>query len=148
MPLQRSRSTPSPAGKLVANGNSQGTTPARLKPGQVALAFIYFEMGGNPPPRNAKSIFTAQRAAPGTESFDSADIKVTEAERSGQRLVGTAENTNSKELEGPYGELLSEHGTYAAPDGPLAANGSVSYSIDLYGQPCPTFLVGSTAYFK
>ncbi|TCC65684.1 hypothetical protein E0H73_01735 [Kribbella pittospori] len=147
-----------PAGKLVANGNSQGTTPATLIPGQVALAFIYFEMGGNTPPANAKYAFTAQGTAPGTESFDSADLKVTEAERSGQRLVGTAKNTNSKALEGPYSvqaycfspsdKLLSEHGTYAEPDGPLAPGGSVSFSIDLYDQACPRFLVGSTAYFK
>ncbi len=145
-------------GKLVANGNSQGTIPATLKPGHVGLAYIYFEIGGRTPPANARYTFIAQGSAPSIESLSSADLRVIEAERSGQRIVGTAKNTNSKQVDGPYtvqaycftstGKLLSEQGSFASPDGPLAPNGSVTFSIDLYDKRCPTFLVGSTAHFS
>lgn len=43
--LEITGSARTPAGKFVAAGNSQGTTPATLAPGQVGPAFIYFEMG-------------------------------------------------------------------------------------------------------
>jgi hypothetical protein len=44
-------------------------------------------------------------------------------------------------------ELLSEDGDYAEQDGPVDANGQVTFTASLYGASCPTFAVGIGGYF-
>ena len=45
--------TATAGGKLVATGSSQGTQPAWVAPGEVGMAFIYFETGNEIPDSGA-----------------------------------------------------------------------------------------------
>lgn len=44
-------------------------------------------------------------------------------------------------------KVISQQGAFAEQDGPVAADGQVSFSANLYGVNCPTFTVGVDGYF-
>lgn len=144
-------------GVLVVTGTSQGTTPAQVAPGGLALAFIYFDMNAAVPPADATFQFTFETSAADTSSYNTATLKATEAQRSGGSIVGTGVNATDATVVGPFaanvycfdaaGHVSSTVGTYTNESAEIAPGGTVSFTADLYGAACETFLVGITGYF-
>jgi hypothetical protein len=145
------------SGNVVATGSSQGCEPAQIKPGDPALGYIYFGADKALPPVGARYTFAADTTAADTSPFNTASVKIDEANNTGQAIVGTATNKTGATLTGPYsvtaycfdarGTLVATHGAFAEPDSDLASNGTVSFTVDLYGEQCPSYLVGSSGYF-
>lgn len=144
-------------GKLVASGQSQGTAPAQVQPGEVGLGFIYFEDEKSMPDKGLKYEFTAKTSPADTSSYNTAPLTVGEATANGSSIVGTATNKTGKPLTGPYsvqvycftGNKLTEHvGAFADQDGDIAADAKVSFTVPLYDTKCPNFTVGVAGYFK
>ena len=59
--------------------------------------------------------------------------------------------------EGPYSvaiycfdgdNQLRQTGSYAEQDGPIEDGGTVTFTVDLYGEECPKFVVGVGGYFS
>jgi hypothetical protein len=143
-------------GSIVATGSSQGTIPAQVKPGEVGLAFIFFDGQSKLPPADAQYQFTVKTSPANQNGYNTAPLGVTEANLSGNAIVGAAVNRTGKSVEGPFAvsvycfdgdKLLSQQGAFAEQQGPVAADGQVTFSADLYGANCPTFTVGVDGYF-
>ncbi|WP_280827708.1 hypothetical protein [Mycobacterium sp. OTB74] len=143
-------------GKIVATANSQGTIPAQVQPGEVGLAFIYFGPGDPKPPTEAAYDFQAKTSAADQHSYNTAALKVTEANASGDAVVGGAVNSTGKSVEGPFSvstycfdgdKLLGAHDAFAKQNGPAAPDEQVTFSVPLYGASCPTFIVGVGGFF-
>ena len=144
-------------GKIVATGSSQGTVPAQVQPGEAGLAFIFFDGTAELPPADAEYEFTVKTSPADQSAYNTAPLKVTEANRSGDAIVGAAVNETGESLAGPFSvdaycvdgdKVLSEHGNFAEQDGPLAADGQVTFSASLFGADCPTFVVGVSGFFE
>lgn len=144
-------------GKLVATGKSQEVQPAQLKPGEVGLSYIYFELNTTQPPAGASYSFSSETMPADTSSYNTSTLRVTEANRSGGSVVGTATNNTGKAVEGPYkvdvfcftgvGKLRAVVGTFTDQDGKVGPSGEVTFTADLYGASCPKFVVGVTGFF-
>lgn len=143
------------SGRLVATGSSQHVAPAQLVPGQAGLAFIYFEHP-RAVPSGARFAFRFETMPADKSSYNTATLKVIEANRSSGAIVGTGKNTTGAKLQGPYavslfcfahGQVTRTDGTYADQDNDLPPDGTVTFSLDLYGHSCPKFLVGITSYY-
>lgn len=144
-------------GDLVASGQSQGSTPAQVKPGEVGMAFIYFEDAKSLPDSGLTYEFSFDTTAADTSSYNTAPLTVKEATLNGKSIVGTALNATGKALTGPYdvqvycfngNNLVSQTGTFADRDGDIAADESVSFTASLNGAKCPTFAVGVSGFFQ
>lgn len=142
-------------GKIVSTGSSQGTSPSQVQPGEVGLSYIYFE-NSKAIPDNTDYEFKAESSPINTESFNTAPLKVTEANLSGDAVVGSATNKTGASTDGPYeapvycfkgDKLLRYTGGFAEQDGPIKAGGKATFTVDLYGEKCPTFAVGVSGYF-
>jgi hypothetical protein len=145
------------AGRVAATGSSQAVVPAQLAPGEVGLALVYFDIGTAKPPRGATYTFTAETSPADTSSYNTAPVKLTEANLTGGQIVGTGRNTTGKEIEGPYGveafcfgmgnQMTDVVGTFANEDGNVQPGGTISFTIDLAGTACVRYLVGASGYF-
>jgi hypothetical protein len=144
-------------GAIVATGSSQGTIPAQVRPGEIGLAFIFFQVNTTLPPEDAKYDFTVNSVAANTNSYNTAPLRVTEVNPGGDSLVGGAVNDTGKKGEGPFAvsvycfdgdNIKSEHGGFAEQQGPLSPGGQATFTVTLYGAPCPTFAVGVSGYFS
>lgn len=139
-------------GKIIASGRSQGFSPAVVPAGGLSLGYVFFSAAL---PTTAKIEFTvASKQLKGDPYFQ--DLKVDQANAVGTSITGKATNTSKNNLKGPYGvhvtcfdaagSLLSSQTGYASPDADLAAGQSVTFQVDFYDDPCPTFLVGVSGY--
>ena len=139
-------------GKILASGRSQGFSPAVVPAGGVSLGYVFFDAKL---PDTAKLEFTvASKPLEGDPYFQ--DLKVDQANAMGTSVTGKATNTSKNKLNGPYGvhvtcfdakgSLLGSQTGFASPDADLAAGQSVTFQVDFYGEPCPTFLVGVSGY--
>ncbi|MDT7719623.1 MAG: hypothetical protein QOE94_634 [Mycobacterium sp.] len=144
-------------GAIVATGSSQGTIPAQVQPGEVGIAFIFFDGNSQLPPENAKYEFSVKTSSADQAAYNTAALKVTEANTSGDAIVGAAVNDTGKTVAGPFAvsvycfdgnNLLSHHGAFTQQDGPTATGGQVTFTDALYGATCPTFAVGVAGYFE
>lgn len=139
-------------GKILASGRSQGFSPAVVPAGGISLGYVFFDADL---PATAKLEFTvASRPLKGDPYFQ--DLKIDQANPMGTSLTGKATNTSKNTLNGPYGvhvtcfdangSLLGSQTGFASPDADLAAGQSVTFQVDFYNEPCPTFLVGVSGY--
>jgi len=149
--------TASVGGKLVASGSSQGTIPAQVKPGEEGFGYIYFDDVSSIPASGVQYDFKASTMPADTSSYNTAPLNVTQADNNGTSIIGGAVNKTGKPLAGPYsvgvycfnGDALSTSTMdYATETGDIEADGTVSFSHDLYDEPCDTFAVGVSGYFK
>jgi hypothetical protein len=69
-------------------------------------------------------------------------------------IVGTGSNTTGKELLGPYSvnafcfDTSGHHSWHLRePRRQPRARGAISFTIDLFGETCPRYLVGADGYF-
>jgi hypothetical protein len=143
-------------GKLVATGSSQGTQPAQIAPGEVGMAFIYFDAGSDIPDNGVTYEFSPETSEANTESYNTAPLAVGEANRNGKKIVGSATNKTGKPLTGPYGvevycfdgnSITGQRGDFAEEDGDVAPGGTVHFTLDLYDTPCKTFALGVSGFF-
>ena len=145
------------SGKIVGSGDSQGTSPSEIKPGQWALAFIYFQSGDNLSPSDRLS-FNVKTSPADRSPYNTAAVQVTQANVSGSSITGGVQNTTGKVVIGPIsvdaycfdasGHLVYEQGTFTSGSGDLAPNATDSFQINLYDQQCPSFLVGASGFYK
>lgn len=144
------------AGGMIASGSDQGTHPGAVASGEVALGFVYFSTDADLP-KDAKFDFTVSTSPERGGSFGKADLRVTEANKVGARVVGSAVNDLGKKIQGPYAAtvfcfegatVVGTHGEFARPDGNAAPGATETFSVDLFDRPCPTFLVGVSGYFS
>lgn len=145
--------TASIGGKIVATGKSTDTAPAQIRPGQVALAAISFQMKV---PTDATFEFGAQGTTADTSAYNTADLKVTQANLVGGTVVGTAVNDNQAAITGPYtvevycfarGKLAGVHGDYGSVTANLPHGATTPFRVDLFGAVCSRFEVGVSGYF-
>jgi hypothetical protein len=143
-------------GSIISTGSSQGTTPSQVQPGEAGLAYIYFE-NGETIPDDAEYEFTVSTSPADTSPYNTAPFKVTEANLSGDAIVGSATNETRAEATGPYSvnvycfdgdNIASQFMTFAEQDGEIADGGTVTFTARLYGPQCPTFALGVSGYFS
>jgi hypothetical protein len=143
-------------GSLVSSGTSQGTIPAQVASGEVGLAYIYFD-NADAIPAKTEYEFSADSTVADTSSYNSAPLKVTEANLVGGAIVGGAVNDSGAAVTGPYsvaiycfnGDKLVDYvGDFAEPDGDLEDGDTVTFAADLYGDKCSSFVVGVDGYFS
>lgn len=144
-------------GKLVASGQSQGTIPARVQPGEAGLAFIFFEDASSIPATGATYDFKASTLPADTSSYNTAPLSVTQATNNGSSIIGSAVNKTGKPLVGPYSveiycfngnSLVDQITDFTSEDGDITAGASVSFSTNLYSTSCSTFVLGVSGYFQ
>jgi hypothetical protein len=144
------------AGKIVASGSSQGTAPAVVEPNQWAYAYIYFSPGTALATADKLS-FSFETSPANTQSYNTAPIQVTQANLSGTAIAGGVQNTTGQKVEGPIsisayclnsaGKPTRVHSTFTTGSGDLAPASKDSFQVDLYGQSCPSFLVGASGWY-
>jgi hypothetical protein len=144
------------AGAMVATGSSQGAIPAQVAPGEVGLAYIYFD-NADAITDGAEYEFQVETSPADTSFYNTAPLKVTEVNVAGDSIVGAATNETGSEADGPFSvqvycfdgdTILSQRLTFAEQSGPIDDGGTVTFSVDLFGEPCPSFAVGVDGYFS
>lgn len=143
-------------GSIVATGSSQGTTPSQVQPGEVGLAYIFFD-NSESIPDDAEYEFAVETSPVDTSWYNTAPFKVTEVNLVGESIVGAAINTTGALAEGPYSvsiycfdgdDLFANWIGYAEQIGEVVDGGVVTFSQSLYGDDCPTYAVGVSGYFS
>lgn len=139
------------AGNLAGSGSSQGFKPALVNPGEIAFGYVFFgDVVGD------QLVFELSATGEAPNSFfNSIPIQITELTVSGDQIIGLVTNTSDKSVSGPIsvdGVCFSESGTligdvsgYAEQD-ELAPGAQGSFSIDLFGEPCPIGLLSSSGW--
>ncbi len=145
------------SGKIVGSGDSQGTYPSVIMPGQWALAFIYFQSSDGLSSSDTMS-FSVNTSPADTSSYNTAAVQVTQANMSSGSITGGVQNTTGHIVTGPIsvdtycfdsnGHPVYEQGGFTASSGDLASNATDSFQIDLSGQQCSSYLVGASGYYK
>lgn len=142
-------------GAIVSTGSSQGTVPAVIQPGEVGLAYIYFD-NGEVIPDDAEYEFSASTSAADTSPYNTAAIKVTEVNLSGDAIVGAATNDTGADTVGPYSvnvfcfdgdTIVSQHQGFAEQD-ELPGGATATFTVSLFGATCPSYAVGVSGYFS
>lgn len=146
-----------PTGKIVGSGDSQGTEPSVIQPGQWALAYIYFESAGDLA-ANDTMTFNVTTMPADTSPYNTAAIQVTQANLSGTSVTGGVQNTTGQTVTGPISVDLYCFDSAGHPDyvqkgftsgsGDLAAGANDSFQIGLYGSTCSSYLVGASGFYK
>ncbi|KQQ28848.1 hypothetical protein [Frondihabitans sp. Leaf304] len=144
-------------GKLVATGQSQGSTPSVLQPGEIGFAFLYFDDASTLPDSGETYEFTATSSAADASSYNTTGLTVTEQTNNGTSIVGSATNKSGKALTGPYsvdvycftGTTLTDRvGGFADQDDDVAADGTVTFTVSLGDTKCSTYTFGVNGYYK
>jgi hypothetical protein len=144
-------------GAIVSSGSSQGFSPTVLEPGEVGFGYVYFD---DVIPVDSELALTASADEYDPDGFlNSVDLAVSEVNvvesGSGESVVGAVLNQTGVEVSGPYsvevycfdGDVLVDtRGGFADGPDPLPADQIVTFSVDLFDDPCPTFLVASSGY--
>ena len=144
-------------GKLLASGTSQGSIPAQVKPGEIGLAYIFFEDASSIPATGVTYEFTAKTTPADTSFFNTAPLTVSEANGNGTSIVGTAVNKTGKPLSGPYSvqaycfdgnNLTTSVMSFADQTSDIAADAKVSFTVSLFDTKCDKFTIGVSGYFQ
>jgi hypothetical protein len=143
-------------GSMVGSGMSQGTVPAQIQPGEVGLAYIFFD-NADAFPEGVEYEIAAQTMPADQSFYNTADLTVTEANLVGDSIVGSAANETGAIAAGPYeaqifcfeGDNLASHMmTFASQQDPIEGGDTVTFSNDLLGYSCDSFVVGVTGFFE
>lgn len=144
-------------GTLVASGSSQNVVPAQVQPGEPGFGYIYLEDASSVPESGVEYAFRATTSPADTDAFNTAPLRVTEANHNGSSIIGSAVNETGEPLTGPYsvgvycldGDALTASTLdYATEDGDVESGGSVSFSHNLFETSCDSFVVGVSGWFK
>lgn len=149
--------TANAGGRVVASGQSQGTIPAQVQPGEAGFGYIFFEDASSIPASGTTYEFKVKTMPADSSFYNTAPLTVSQADNNGSSIIGAAVNKTGKPLSGPYdvqvycfnGNAIADQIVDSATeDGDIDAGASVSFSTDLYDTSCGTFLVGVSGYFK
>lgn len=143
-------------GSIVATGSSQGTAPSQIQPGEVGLAYIYFDNGETIPAEGVEYEFNVETSAADTAFYNTAPMTVTESNVSGDAIVGAAENKTGANADGPFsvsiycfeGDSIVSQTTGFTEQDSLAEGATGTFTVSLYGDTCPTYAVGVSGYFN
>lgn len=154
--LEVSGTARSGSGALLGSGSSQGFAPELVNSGEWAFGYVYLE--GVKAAKDTKFDFTATGSEP-DDFMSSIDVEIAEVARTksefGEKFTGILKNPTDGEVSGPVdvsvacfdksGALRSTQGGFADSD-PIAAGGTSSFSVDLYGDKCPSYAMGASGY--
>lgn len=146
-------------GKIVDTGSDQGFSPTRLEPGQEAFAFIYFQSAQSFPAGATLQVHVSYQDLSTPDTYK-ADLATVQVNNTGTDIVGESKNIRKDTIQGPVSVDVycvdangiftgPELGTFAnLPDSSdeVAPGASYSFDVDLYGNTCPTYVVGSTGF--
>lgn len=144
-------------GQVVGSGESQGTIPAQVQPGEAGFGFIYFSDVSSIPDSGVTYDFKSSTSPADTSSYNTAPLTVTQATNNGSSFIGSAANKTGKPLTGPYAvtaycftgdSAVDDISGFATETGEITADASVSFSVDYYDQTCDSYAVGVSGYFK
>lgn len=143
------------SGALLAVGEANDLTPARVEPGSYAFGSAYFDFATLP--GDATYQFQAVgESAESTYFIGQFDLVIQDSSYLGDRIVGTAINEQSEVIQGPIGvdaacfgadgSLLGVANDYAAAE--TAASGeTIPFQVTLYNiAPCDLFLIGASGF--
>lgn len=143
------------AGAMVANGTSQGTTPAQIPPGGLGLAYIFLDSGEVPEGADVEIDFDSMQAD--TSFYNTGDLRVTEWSETDGGFIGSATNETDAAQVGPFsvstycfdeaGALERTFTSFTNED-EAAPGDTASFTVDFYGDPCSSYLFGATGYFE
>lgn len=134
-------------GKLIATGSDQGSIPAVIAPGEVGLAYIYFDAGASIPDSGVKFEFKAT-GRPVDAILGPAPLVIGEYERNGGQFIGSATNKTKKEISGPIsvsiycfdGSNLGTETRGFAEENSVAPGEDANFTVTVY-DPCKTFVM-------
>jgi hypothetical protein len=144
-------------GQVVGSGQSQGTIPAHVQPGEAGFGYIYFSDASSIPDTGVTYDFKSSTSPADTTSYNTAPLTVTQATNNGSSFIGSATNKTGEPLTGPYsvtiycftGDSAVDEITGFAPEtGDITADASVTFSVDYYDQTCDSYTVGASGYFQ
>ncbi|WP_425839887.1 hypothetical protein [Microbacterium sp. PA5] len=141
-------------GSIVATGSSQGTAPSIVQPGEVGLAYIYFEEA-SAIEEGTEFEFEASTSPADPTPYNTAPMTVTEATLVNDSIVGGADNKTGESTTGPYsvsvycfdGDTLVGHTTGFTEQDTIAVDATGTFTVSLYDMKCSTFAVGVSGYF-
>jgi hypothetical protein len=147
-----------PDGTMLAVGESQGFRPKYVKPGEIALGYVYF--GVDLP---AKATYEIELSARDEEAASEGlgDLKVAEAAVSKVagdsyttgRVLGMLRNPGNVPVTGPIevevycfekDGLWKSYSNFTPKDR-AEPGGTVPFQVDLHG-PCPTYLIAASGF--
>jgi hypothetical protein len=137
------------AGALVGSGSSQGFQPQVVAPGEIAYGYVYFDSD-----IAAGSTFEFSVDAEPVDDYF-LPVTITEVNNTGSQIVGAVTNDTGVDVGGPIGadvicfgpdgSIIGYVGSYVEQD-ELPADGTGSFSIDLYGDDCSIGLAAASGY--
>jgi hypothetical protein len=144
-------------GEVVASGDSQGFNPENVPNGQASFGYVYFQSSI---PSGAQFNSLAVTAATGESTYflDAQVSGVSETTDSfgNTSVVGTVTNPTSGTMTGPIsvnvlcfstqGAFVGDQTGFTSGDGNLPPGGTATFENSLYGESCPTYLVGSSGF--
>jgi len=142
-------------GSMLAAGGDQGFKPNYVKPGEIALGYIYFDFDTTLPD-DAKYEFEVTADNPETASFENIrDLDVIEQNQVENRIVGMLKNSQNVVVNGPIevavycfteeGALLGYHSDFTSKD-TAKPDETIPFQVELYNDGCPIFLVSAYGF--
>lgn len=144
-------------GSLVGSGSSQGFAPTAVAPGEWAFGYVYFStLPGGDATFDVTATGSTDAGILSSVDVKPVETSVMDSEFGGKTVIGIVSNDTSKEVGGPVSVMLAcfdEPGTaiigahigYTDADA-VAPQGTASFSVDLFDDPCPVFAVGASGY--
>jgi hypothetical protein len=142
-------------GSMLAAGGDQGFKPNYVKPGEIALGYIYFDFDTTLPD-DATYEFEVTAQDPETTTFENIrDLDVIEQNQVENRIVGMLKNSYNIVVRGPVevvvycfdleGALLGYHSDFTDKD--TAEPGeTIPFQVELLNGKCPIFLVAGYGF--
>jgi hypothetical protein len=142
------------AGDLAFSADVSTLSPFFLVAGQVAIGDVYF--GPSDLPEGLAFEFEPQTSPVEDGSAFRQDLKIVEATRKSDGIVGIASNPTEERLNGPFsvigvcfdhaGAIQGYYAAYAAKD-ELSPGETTQFTASFYGTgPCDAFLLGSNGF--
>lgn len=144
-------------GQPIGSGSSQGFEPAALEPGHIGFGYVYISAGVSP-----SSTVEVTATGDSEESTFGGGVAMALGAPNlidgqfGKEILGEVINGTDAPVSGPVSVLVlcvDQAGTlsgnfdgYTDGDADIPAGGVATYSVDLFDDPCPTFLVGASGY--
>lgn len=138
-------------GALLGTGSDQGIEPTVVRPGEIAIGYVYFDGGV---PLSSKFRLTATWDPSSAQYENKRDLVISKTSGLIDRLVGYAHNATGRPVSGPIGllaacfsssgKLLSTESDFADQDS-LATGETAPFQISL-SHTCPTYLITAGGY--
>ena len=144
-----------PAGQMIATGGDQGIHPNLIRPGGLALGYVYLS-GVQLAPDTTFDVEVTAKPPKQVRYEGKRDLNVEEAVFTDGRIVGTLSNPYNTTLTGPFqvqfacfdaaGQLTTGNMAFAETK-EVAPGGTVPFQVPSYGEiDCPLFLVAGGGY--